>query len=92
MASIIKPGLLKTRQESKLLLEKSREFVHLLLRTQAGGPPDGVVVDPLIQRFTLAAMGESMLDKDLEISSNLIADCSYSADGIDSQSSGTSHR
>ena len=53
MASIIKPALLKTRHESKLLLEKWREFVHLLLCTQAGGPPDGVVVDPLIQRSPL---------------------------------------
>lgn len=74
MASIIKPGLLKNRHESKLLLEKSRAFVDLLLSTQARGRHDGVLVDPLIQRFTLAAMGESMLDLDFGVSSNSIAD------------------
>lgn len=92
MASIIKPGSLKTRHDSKLLLEKSRAFVDLLLNTQAGETHGGVLVDPLIQRFTLAAMGECMLDVDLGVSSNSIADCFFLTDDIDPQSSWTSHR
>lgn len=79
MSSIIKLALMKNRHESKLLLEKSRAFVDLLLSTQTEGPHGGVLVDPLIQRFTLAAMGESMLDLDLGVSGNLIAD-GFSAD------------
>lgn len=92
MTSIIKPGLQKKRHESKLILEKSREFVDLLLRTQAENPQSGILVDPLIQRFTLATMGECMLDLDFGVSRDSTANCLFLADVTDPQSSWTSYR
>ena len=66
---VMKPGLQKTQFDSRPLLEKSRRFVDLLLRTQAGSGVGGVAVNPLIQRFCIAAMGESFLDIDFGVSS-----------------------
>lgn len=91
-ASIMKPGLQKMHHHSGLLLDKSREFIDLLIRTQAEGPDGGILVDSLIQRFTLAAMGESLLDLDLGVSSSPVVKCSLLIDKLDSWSSWTSNR
>jgi|SRR5579862_1775817 len=67
--SIMKPGLQKTSFDSKPLLEKSRKFVDLLFKAQSEeGAGKGVLVNPLIQRFSIAAMGESFLDIDFGVS------------------------
>ena len=67
-SSVMKPGLQKTTFDSKPLLEKSRQFVSLLYRTQQEvGHGNGVMVNPLIQRFTIAAMGESFFDIDFQV-------------------------
>jgi unspecific monooxygenase len=65
---IMKPGMQKTNFDSKPILDKSRRFVDLLLRTQDGNRKQGVLVNPLIQRFAIAAMGESFLDIDFGVS------------------------
>ncbi|KAI9776222.1 MAG: hypothetical protein M1839_000543 [Geoglossum umbratile] len=63
--SIMKPGLQKTSFDSKPLLEKSRRFVDVLFKAQLEERVGkGVLVNPLIQRFAIAAMGESFLDID----------------------------
>lgn len=61
---IMKPGMQKTNFDSKPILDKSRRFVDLLLRTQEENKEKAVLVNPLIQRFAIAAMGESFLDID----------------------------
>jgi xanthocillin biosynthesis cytochrome P450 monooxygenase len=67
--SIMKPGLQKTSFDSKPLLEKSRKFVDVLLNAQSEETVGkGVLVNPLIQRFAIAAMGESFLDIDFGVS------------------------
>lgn len=67
--SVMKPGMQKTSFDSKPLLEKSRVFVSLLLKDQEeAGPSGSVLVNPLIQRFAIAAMGESFLDIDFQVS------------------------
>ena len=66
--SIMKPGLQKTNFDSKPILDKSRRFVDILLNTQKDiGANSGVLVNPIIQRFTIAVMGESFLDIDFEV-------------------------
>ncbi|KAH8728388.1 cytochrome P450 [Phaeosphaeriaceae sp. PMI808] len=62
--SIMQPGMQKTNFDSKPILDKSRRFVDLLLRTQNEDQNKPVLVNPLIQRFAIAAMGESFLDID----------------------------
>lgn len=55
--------------DSKPLLKKSRVFVSLLLKYQEkAGPCGSVLVNSLIQRFAIAAMGESFLDIDFQVS------------------------
>jgi len=67
--SVMKPGLQKTSYDSKPLLDKSRKFVSLLLKTQEEiGQSNGLLVNPIIQRFAIAAMGESFLDIDFQVS------------------------
>lgn len=66
--SIMKPGLQKTTFDSKPILDKSRRFVDLLERTQNQDQEKGVLVNPLIQRFAIAVMGESFLDVDFGVS------------------------
>lgn len=67
--SVMKPGLQKTSYDSRPLLDKSRKFVSLLLKTQEEiGQSNGVLVNPIIQRFAIAAMGESFLDIDFQVS------------------------
>jgi unspecific monooxygenase len=66
--NIMKPGMQKTNFDSKPILDKSRRFVDLLLRTQDGDRKKAVLVNPLIQRFAIAAMGESFLDIDFGVS------------------------
>ncbi|KAL8926663.1 MAG: hypothetical protein Q9208_002737 [Pyrenodesmia sp. 3 TL-2023] len=67
--SVMKPGMQKTNFDSQPILEKTRRFIDLLLREQnAVGRSSGVLVNPIIQRFTIAAMGESFLDIDFEVS------------------------
>lgn len=66
--SIMKPGLQKTNFDTKPLLDKSRRFVDILLNTQKDiGANSGVLVNPIIQRFAIAAMGESFLDIDFGV-------------------------
>ncbi|ERF73021.1 hypothetical protein EPUS_07115 [Endocarpon pusillum Z07020] len=65
--SVMKPGLQKTNFDSKPILDKSRRFVDILLNTQKDiGANNGFLVNPIIQRFAIAAMGESFLDIDFE--------------------------
>ncbi|MCJ1467858.1 hypothetical protein MMC07_006483 [Pseudocyphellaria aurata] len=65
--SVMKPGMQKTNFDSRPLLEKSRVFVGLLLKEQdEAGQTGSVLVNPLIQRFAIAAMGESFLDIDFQ--------------------------
>lgn len=67
--SVMKPGMQKTSFDSKPLLKKSRVFVSLLLKEQEeAGRSGNVLVNPLIQRFAIAAMGESFLDIDFQVS------------------------
>ncbi|KAI9765804.1 MAG: hypothetical protein M1840_007086 [Geoglossum simile] len=67
--SIMKPGIQRTSLDSKPLLEKSRKFVDILFNAQSGvGAGKGVLVNPLIQTFTIDAMGESFLDIDFNVS------------------------
>ena len=66
--SIMKPGLQKTNFDSRPILDKSRKFVDLLLKMQSDiGKNSGVLVNPIVQRFAIAAMGESFLDIDFEV-------------------------
>lgn len=62
--SIMKPGMQKTNFDTAPMLEKSRQFVNLLLATQNEDSEKAVLVNPLIQRFAIAVMGESFLDID----------------------------
>ena len=67
--SVMKPGLQKTNFNTKPLLEKSRRFVDLLFDEQSAVAASGagVLVNPIIQRFSIAAMGENFLDIDFEV-------------------------
>jgi len=65
---IMKPGLQKQNFDSRPVLDMSRRFVDLLERAQAEDPTKGVMVNPLIQRFAIAVMGESFLDIDFGVS------------------------
>ena len=68
--SVMKPGLQKKNFDTSPILYKSRRFVDLLLQAQSGVPePSGVPVNPLIQRFAIAVMGESFLDIDFGVNS-----------------------
>ncbi|KAI4123482.1 MAG: hypothetical protein LQ338_004258 [Usnochroma carphineum] len=63
--SVMKPGLQKTDFDTSAMLEKSRRFVDILLAQQTMiGENNGVLVNPIIQRFAIAAMGENFLDID----------------------------
>ena len=77
MSSIMKPGVQKAFQESRPFLENSRRFVNLLLQTLAEGHPDGVKVQPLIQRLTLDIMGEALFDAQLGVRDSAIDSCYY---------------
>lgn len=67
--SVMKPGMQKTNFDSKPLLEKSRVFVGMLLKEQEKATHNSSVsVNPLIQRFAIAAMGESFFDIDFQAS------------------------
>ena len=71
--SVMKPGLQKTNFDTRPILVKSRRFVDLLVEEQGTvGRDRGVLVNPIIQRFAIAAMGESFLDIDFEVSDRLI--------------------
>ncbi|MCJ1405449.1 hypothetical protein MMC11_008677 [Xylographa trunciseda] len=65
--AIMKPGLQKTQFDSKPILAQSRKFVDVLLKAQEDvGRNGGVLVNPIIQRFAISAMGESFLDIDFK--------------------------
>lgn len=66
---IMKPGMQKRNIDTGPLLDKSRKFVDLLLREQVIlGNQKGVLVNPLIQRYAIAVMGEGFLDIDFQVS------------------------
>ena len=66
--SIMKPGISKHTFDPQLLLDKSRKLVNLLLHEQASqGVHQGILVNPLIQRYAIAAMGQSFLDIDFQV-------------------------
>ena len=66
--AIMKPGLQKTQFDSKPILAQSRKFVNVLLKAQEDvGRNSGVLVNPIIQRFAISAMGESFLDIDFKV-------------------------
>ena len=67
--SIMKPGMQKRVFDTRPLLSKSRKFVDLLLQEQNTlGQDRGVLVNPLIQRYAIAVMGEGFLDIDFQVS------------------------
>lgn len=67
--SVMKPGLQKTNFNTERLLENTRRFIDLLSKEQTAiKGQGGVLVNPIIQRFSIAAMGESFLDIDFEVS------------------------
>lgn len=71
--AIMKPGLQKQNFDTRPILEKSRKFVDLLLQERSKSQSvDGILVNPLVQRFTIAVMGESFLDIDLGVGPILI--------------------
>lgn len=66
--SIMKPGISKRTFDSQPILEKSRKFVDLLLREQGKQKShEGVLVNPLIQRYAIATMGQNFLDIDFQV-------------------------
>ena len=66
--SIMKPGMQKRNIDTRPLLDMSRRFVDLLLREQSMlGNQKGVLVNPLIQRYAIAVMGEGFLDIDFHV-------------------------
>lgn len=65
--SIMKPGMQRTSFDSRPMLEKSRTFVDLILKEQERNGQ--VLVNPLIQRFAIAIMGESFLEIDFQVRS-----------------------
>lgn len=68
-ASIMKPGLQRRITDSGPLLEKSRKFVDILLEEQSRlEDGEGVLVNPIIQRWALSCMGISFMNVDLEVS------------------------
>ena len=67
--SVMKAGLQKPNFNTDRLLQKTRRFVDILLKEQTAiGGQGSVLVNPIIQRFSIAAMGESFLDIDFEVS------------------------
>lgn len=79
--TIMKPGMQKRFFDTRPLLNKSRKFVDLLLQEQSIlGNQRGVLVNPLIQRYAIAVMGEGFLDIDfkvIHISLLIHMSCSY---------------
>lgn len=66
--AIMKPGISKQTFDTRQLLDKSRIFVDVLLQDQANrGVHDGVLINPLVQRFAITAMGQSFLDIDFQV-------------------------
>ena len=66
--SLMKPGISKHNFDSWLLLDKSRKFVDLLIRDQSMlGRNQGVLINPLVQRFAIAALGQNFLDTDFQV-------------------------
>ena len=65
--AIMKPGMQKTHFDSRPLLEKSRRFVDLMIGAQESAGVSGVLVNPIIQRCAIAAMGEAFLDIDFGV-------------------------
>ncbi|KAJ5083249.1 Cytochrome monooxygenase xanG [Penicillium angulare] len=64
--SIMKPGLQRRITDSDPLLKKSRLFVDKLLEEQRIVEKNGVVVNPIIQRWALSCMGLSFMGVDIE--------------------------
>ena len=65
---VMKPGLQKKNFDTTSIVYKSRRIVDLVLKAQSGLPElNGVLVNPLIQRFASATMGESSLDIDFGV-------------------------
>lgn len=64
----MKAGIQRRITYSTSLLEKSRLFVDTLLNEQARlGHAQGVLENPIIQRWALSCMGLSFLNTDLEV-------------------------
>ena len=67
ISSIMKPGVRTAFQDSRPFLENAKRFVRLLLQQLAEAGPDGVKVEPLLQRLTLEIMGETLFDTHLGV-------------------------
>lgn len=65
--SIMKPGLQRRITDSGPLLMKSRRFVDILLEEQEKLDGEGVMVNPIIQRWALSCMGINFMNVDLEV-------------------------
>ena len=69
---IMKPGMQKRRWDMSLIVGDTQMFVKMLLKMQEGAPEgEGVVVNPLIQRWAIQLMGRSFIDTDLKVNSSL---------------------
>lgn len=70
--SIMKPGLQRRITDSRPLLMKSRLFVDKLLEEQKDIGENGVLVNPIIQRWALSCMGLSFMGVDIEVCALLL--------------------
>lgn len=67
--SIMKPGIAKRVFDTRPLQDQSRKFVDLLLQAQSvQGVDNGLFPNQFIQRYAIAAMGESFLGTDFRVS------------------------
>ena len=73
---IMKPGMQKRRWDMTLIVEDTKMFVEMLLKMQEAVPEgEGVVVNPLIQRWAIQLMGRSFIDTDLQVKINISFPC-----------------
>ena len=65
---IMKPGMQKRQWDTRLMVEDTQTFVKMLLELQETAPHgEGVVVNPLIQRWAIQLMGRAFIDMDLKV-------------------------
>ncbi|KAB8542084.1 hypothetical protein FH972_025547 [Carpinus fangiana] len=65
--SIMKPGMQKRTWDAGVMVDDTRHFIRLCLQQQKDlSMQDGVMVNPLIQRWAIQIMGRNFLDTDLQ--------------------------
>ena len=68
--SILKPGL-QTRFEIQPILDNANALVDLIENDQARSGAAGVVIPPLLQRYTLANLSQSLLSTTFEVRTSI---------------------